>query len=102
MKKVANPVNYPGCANLQTDSWAVAGTGSYAPCNLATPTAYKTVTECVDFLTITNYANTACRGCLDSTSIFNSLIDGTTAVTDFDAVLTGRYGVTGDCGTFKT
>jgi hypothetical protein len=41
MKRIANPANYAGCANLQTDSWAVAS-GGYAPCNLGSPTPYRT------------------------------------------------------------
>jgi hypothetical protein len=44
MKKIANPLNYPGCTNLQTDSWAVASTG-YAVCNLGTATPYKRATD---------------------------------------------------------
>lgn len=41
MNKIANPLNYPGCAALAGDSWAV-GSGGYAPCNLGTTTAYQT------------------------------------------------------------
>ncbi len=42
MKKIAKASNYPTCTALATDSWAVAVGSDVAPCDLGSPTAYKT------------------------------------------------------------
>lgn len=92
---VSNPTNFNPCTAINADSWVVSnGNTSYVSCQISggTLTSFNTpaATPCNTRALITGN-NIRCRGCIDSTSIFNNLYASAVSRGDFKTDLDAKY-----------